>query len=355
MTTGAMSGRSGLLCRPPAACVVARAVKGPRQPGMQSGFALIVVLWAAALLSVIAASFALSMREETRLAENLMARARAEAVADAGIRRGILALLADRPGPGREGDGLLYEVPFAGGSMRIRMVSENGKIDLNGAPEGLIHGLLQSLVGSGALADAGQAARVADAILDWRDGDHWVRTWGAEDQTYAAKNAPLGARDGPFLSVAELNLVHGVDARVFAQLAPWVTVYSGSAQVDPMTAPRTVLLAIPGLDRDGVDDFIAMRNAWRADQSAAHGGAAQSLGGWPRGMSLESLSPGARYLSPTHARVYTVDAVGVSPGGTRASRRAVVQLTGERRRPYTVIAWFDAIPDAEADTLARNP
>jgi general secretion pathway protein K len=318
-----------------------------RRPVKHSGFALVVVLWATALLSVIATSFALNMREETRLAENLVARARAEAVADAGIRRGILALLAEVPGPRRESDGLLYELPFAGGSMRIRMVSENGKIDLNGAPQGLIHGLLETLVGNGAIADAGQAARVADAILDWRDSDHWVRTRGAEDQTYTAKNAPLGARDGPFLSVAELNLVHGVGGDVYAQLAPWVTVYSGSAQVDPITAPRTVLQAIPGLDAGHVDDFIAARNAWRAGQSALPGGS-------PR-LSLEMLSSGARYLSQADAGVYTVDAVSVLPDGTRASRRAVIRLTGEKRRPYTIIVWFDAIPDAETDALARSP
>lgn len=317
------------------------------RPARQSGFALVVVLWAAALLCVIATSFALNMREETRLAENLAARARAEAVADAGIRRGILALLADVPGPRRESNGLFYELPFAGGSMRMRMVSENGKIDLNGAPQGLIHGLLETLAGNGAIADGGQAARVADAILDWRDSDHWVRTWGAEDPTYVAKNASLGARDGPFLSVAELNLVHGVDAGVYAQLAPWVTVYSGSAQVDPITAPRTVLRAIPGLDAGRVDDFIAARNAWRAGQSTLQGGS-------PR-LPLAMLSSGARYLSQADAGVYTVDAVSALPDGTRASRRAVIRLTGEKRRPYTIIAWFDAIPDAETDALARAP
>ena len=165
----------------------------------------------------------------------------AEAIADAGIRRGIVALLANPSEPRRESGGSLYELPFAGGSMRIRMTSEEGKIDLNAAPDELIQGLLRALFESGEIISAARAAHIADAILDWRDEDQWVRTYGAEDRTYAANGISLGARDGPFLSVAELNLVLGVDAESFAHLAPWVTVHSRSSRVDPVTAPRTVV------------------------------------------------------------------------------------------------------------------
>lgn len=309
------------------------------------GFALILVLWAGVLLSVITASFALGMRAETRLAGNLVEQARAEAIADAGIRRGIVALLADAPGPRQESDGRVYELPFGDGSMRIRLTSEDGKIDLNGAPDVLIEGLLASLARSGEIASADQAARVAAAILDWRDPDQWVRFEGAEDQTYKAHGVVLGPRDGAFLSVAELNLVLGVDTDTYLRLAPWVTVYSRASQVDPITAPKPVLLAIPGLDADLVDGFVAARNAWHAGQSVASAS-------WSP-LPLALLSPGARYLSRAESRVYTVDAVGVLPGGTRASRRAVVQLTGRPRKPFTIIAWLDSIPDSESDTLVQ--
>lgn len=254
-------------------------------------------------------------------------------------------MLADAPGPRQESDGRLYELPFGDGSMRIRLTSEDGKIDLNGAPDVLIEGLLASLARGGEIANADQAARVSAAILDWRDPDQWIRFNGAEDQTYVAHGAALGARDGAFLSVVELNLVLGVDPDIYARLAPWVTVYSWGSRVDPMTAPKPVLLAVPGLDDDLVDRFVAARNAWHAGQSVG------SESGTP--LSLELLSPGARYFSWAESRVYTVDAVGVLPGGTRASRRAVVQLTGRARKPYKIIAWFDAIPDSETDTMTR--
>ncbi len=316
-------------------------MRSRRQSGTQRGFALVIVLWAGVLLSVIAASFAFSMRIETRLAGNLVERARAEAIADAGIRRGIVALLADPSGPRWIADGRLYELPFADGSMQIRLLSENGKIDLNGAPEALIRGLLRSVAESGEIADAQRAQHIAGAILDWRDPDQRARPDGAEDRHYKASGRPFGSRDGAFLSVAELNQVLPVDDQAYARLAPWMTVYSWAPQVDPMTASRQVLLAVPGLDAGVVDPFIAAREASYADQSADGG---------PRSrLPLELLSAGARYLSRADSRVYTVEAVGELSAGARASRRAVVQLTGDARKPYTVVAWFDSIPNFEID------
>ncbi len=316
-------------------------MRSPSPSDTQAGFALVIVLWAGVLLSVIAASFAFSMRIETRLAGNLVERVRAEAIADAGIRRGIVALLAGPAGPRWIADGRLYELPFGDGSMQIRLLSENGKIDLNGAPEALIRGLLRSLAESGEIADAGQAQRIAGAILDWRDPDKRARPDGAEDRHYKASGRAFGSRDGAFLSVAELTQVLPVDAQAYARLAPRMTVYSWAPQVDPMTASRQVLLAVPGLDASLVDPFIAAREATYAGQSED--------GGAPVRLPVELLSPGARYLSRADSRVYTVEAVGELSAGIRASRRAVVQLTGDARKPFTIVAWFDSIPDSEID------
>ena len=317
----------------------------PRRAGGHRGFALVIVLWAGVLLSVIAASFAFSMRVETRLAGNLVERARAEAIADAGIRRGILALLESPAERRWIADGREHALPLGGGTMRIRLVSENGKIDLNGAPEALIHGLADALVRDGVLADAREASTIAGAILDWRDPDRRVRPGGAEDRDYAAAGRPYGSRDGAFLSVAELSQVLGVEPEVYARLAPMVTVHSWAPQVDPTTASRRVLLAIPGLDADAVDRFVDARDAFRA--------AAPGAGSGGR-LPIELLSPGARYLSRADSRVYTVESTGELPGGARAGRRAVIQLTGDARKPFIIMAWFDSIPTRD-DTDGAAP
>lgn len=322
-------------------------MRAPACARPEGGFALVIVLWAGVLLAVIAASFAFSMRVETRLAGNLVERAKAQAIADAGVHRAILGLLADARTRRWIADGRSYELPFGDGRMRFRLQSENGKVDLNGAPEALVQGLMSSLAQAGHLEDARQAESIAAAILDWRDPDHRVRPGGAEDRHYRAAGEVFGARDGAFLSVAEINQVLGVDARLYERLAPLVTVYSWAPQVDPMTAPREVLLAVPGLDAAAVEAFVAARESIYALQDAG----AESAEPLPR-LPVELLSAGARYLSRADSRVYTVDAEGELAGGARASRRAVVQLTGDARRPFAILAWFDSIPDPQLQPQA---
>ncbi|MCD6016859.1 MAG: hypothetical protein K0R88_2943, partial [Solirubrobacterales bacterium] len=65
--------------------------------GSSRGIALISVLWITGLLAVIAASFASSTRTEARLARNLVANAKAEAIADGGVHRAVLGLLDPDP------------------------------------------------------------------------------------------------------------------------------------------------------------------------------------------------------------------------------------------------------------------
>jgi len=302
----------------------------------QRGFALIIALWAAVLLSVIAAHFVLSTKAESRLAGNLVETARAEALADGGIQRGILALLAAEGEPHWIADGRPYDVALGDGSVRIRLSAASARIDLNSAPEVLIQGLLDSLAQRGVLDSRASAARIANAILDWRDADRVPRPGGAEDRDYEAHGYAYGARDGAFQSVAELAQVFGVTPAIHARLARWFTVYSRTPRIDPRTAPREVLLGVPGLDSDAVDRFIEARKAHYAARAGA-----------PSRLPTELLSAGAGYLSQSAPRVFSVDAEGVLFGGARAMRRAVVELTGLEDRPYAIIAWFDAesIPD----------
>lgn len=297
----------------------------------QQGFALIIALWVGVLLSVIAAHFVLSVKTESRLAGNLVDSARAVALADAGIHRGILALLADGDDGRWIADGRAYDLPLGDGSVRIRLRSESARVDLNAAPEALIHGVLDSLARHGVLESRAEAASIADAILDWRDTDSQPRPGGAEDRDYEAGGYAHGARDGEFLSVAELEQVLGVTPQIRARLTPWFTVYSRSPLVEPNLAPRELLLGIPGLDSAAVDRYLEARDALHAARADA-----------PSRLPTELLSGGAGYLSQTQSRVFTVEAEGVLFGGAHALRRAVIELTGREDRPYAVIAWFDA-------------
>jgi type II secretory pathway component PulK len=64
----------------------------------EQGIALIAVIWALALLSIIAANLSVEASTSTRVARNLDESAVAQAAADAGIQRAILDFLPPEPG-----------------------------------------------------------------------------------------------------------------------------------------------------------------------------------------------------------------------------------------------------------------
>ncbi len=285
------------------------------------GMALVIVLWTLGLLSVIAISFAIEMRVETSSTTHFVQRAQATALAEAGIERGILDLLVPAEEAQWKRDGTLYQVAFAQGEVRIALVPEASKIDLNAASDELIHGLLLSI------AEKSVAPVVADALLDWRDPDHEQRMQGAEDADYASAGRPYGARDSAYLTVEELDQVLPMSRAIYQHLLPLVTVYSGQSRVDPMTASREVLLAIPGLDRSRVDEFLELRAQ------------AAETGQLP---PLSLLDQGKASLGPGQSRVYTVFGEGRVAGEVTARRRAVVRLTGNPKRPYSILAWSNS-------------
>ncbi|MGH8491456.1 MAG: general secretion pathway protein GspK, partial [Gammaproteobacteria bacterium] len=157
------------------------------------GFALVIVLWVVALLSIVAASLAFSMRTETTLAHDLVAQAQARALAEAGVYRGILELYnPDRLRRWR-GDGSPHRIRLWGAPVTVSLQDEAGKIDLNSAQRDLLGTLLRA---SG--IDDERRDALLDAIEDWRDADSLRRLNGAEDQEYEAAGRTYGAKDATF-------------------------------------------------------------------------------------------------------------------------------------------------------------
>src|SRR5690606_23279752 len=133
-----------------------------------------------------------------------------------------------------------YEWDFNGVPVQVRVVDETGKVDLNGADQGLLAGLMAAL-GTG----AADAERLAGAIIDWRDPDDLGQPAGAaEDPQYAAAGLPYGAKDAPFEAVSELELVLGMPADLAARMAAHVTVHAGRPRPDPNYAGGVVLQAM---------------------------------------------------------------------------------------------------------------
>ena len=296
----------------------------------ERGMALIMVLWGCALLSVIATSFAFSIRAETTMAGNYLQRARAEAIADAGINRGIMALLMPDSESPWYPDGSVNERTFGVGKFRVAIVSENGKIDLNRAPEVLIYGLFSQLVETIPDFSDDHARQLAEAVIARRKPGQGARSRQAREEDSAPR------ADGKFLTVSELTRISGVTPEIMAALADSLTVYSRQGGIDAGTAPRQVLLAIPGLAPKRVDEFLASRVP-PLQSDAGRNPRARS------GVPVQLLASGSEFLSRARASVYTVDAEGTAPDGVRARRQAVIQLTGKPKRPYVTLAWRDAL------------
>ena len=291
---------------------------------LEAGFALLLVIWVVAILAVLAAGFALTTRSESELARNLLAAARARALAEAGAARAAAALLDADPRRQWRADGRPYALALEGGSLRIRIEDEDGKIDLNAAPPALITGLCAELG-----IDGGVAAALVDDIV-------------ARRQAAAAASAPdaLGARlelgpalglgtpamqsrqSAAFSTVDELREIPELDQASFERLRPFLTVYSASPRIDPAVAPREVLLAVPGIDPREVDRLLAAR--------AAATDAAEPL---------PALTGVDLYVARGLMRAATIIAEARTADGAAFTRRAVVAFTGIPLAPLEMLEW----------------
>ena len=292
-----------------------------RAPSRQRGVALVLVMWVAVILGVVAASFILERRTETLIVMNSIAMAKAEAAADAGVARALAESYRNDPTAleAWKRDGTPYDWQFEGVSVRVEMRDESAKIDLNTASEALLRGLL---VSSG-VADE-DANRLLDAILDWRDPDSFKRPNGAEEPDYRAAGLAYRPGNAPFQAMEELQLVLGMRPEIYRRIAPSVTVYSRQPGVNTQVASREVLLAIPGLTSEVVDEYIARREAARA-----------------AGEPLPTLPQAGAYASGM-TPVLNVRSVARSEDGAVFTREAVALLRPVPRKPVTFVAWRES-------------
>ncbi len=218
------------------------------------GFALVLVLWVLSLLTIMAGSFALSMRREAAIVNGGSTNAQAMAVAESGLAVAELMLLNTDPLQRWLTDGSIYQLNYTDSKVRIRLFAESGKIDINTADQTLLEGILAS-----SPVDTEAQTKLVNAILDWRDADDLVRIEGAEKEEYTKAGLSYQPRNKPFQSIEELQLVLGMNEQVFKWLENLITVNSGQPKVDLNQASEEVLQVLPGLDAGIVSSFIAAK------------------------------------------------------------------------------------------------
>ncbi len=296
----------------------------------QRGVALLVVLWATALLTIMLAAFAVSMRTEGLQARYQFDQARARYAAQAGIARAVYALVERDPTRRWIDDGRPYAFAFDQAKVTVRMHSESGKVDLNTATPQLLTGLFHA-----AGLDHDRAEALSEAVQDWRDGDNLSRPNGAEKSQYQEVGREYGPRNGPFISIEELQMVLGMTPDLYMRLAPAITVWSGRNMPALGSAPALVLQALPGIDAQKAADYIRLRQ-----QRESGSDPLPMLEGGMAGMGGGGDSEDIRVVATL-------------PNGTSAHLDVVVRLTGNgaNGRPYSILHWRQGAP---VDTPPAN-
>jgi general secretion pathway protein K len=294
-------------------------------PGRQRGVALVLVMWVAVLITVIASSFIVERRTEMLVVRNSLSMARAEAVADAGVQRAVFEMYRTDNAPDAwKRDGTTYDWSFDGVPVKVEMRDESAKIDINTASDALLRGLFLSL----GLSDD-EAAHIVDAILDWRDADSFKRPNGAEEPEYAAAGLAYKPANAPFQAIEELQLVLGMRPEIYRRVAPLITVFSRQPGINPQLASREVLLALPGMTSDVVDQYLALREAARA-----------------QGLPLPAF-PQAGSFATGYTMVSSVRSEARLDDGTIFAREAVVLMRPTPRKIATFVAWRESTAGRE--------
>lgn len=221
----------------------------------QSGLALVIVLWILSLLTLMAGSFVKTMRRETAVSTAIKINAEAQALAETGIS--LAQYMLNQPAEqGRwQGNGTVYRLVKDGSEMRIRILAESGKVDINTGSEVQLAAVLNSVV-----EDTKQQEQLLNAILDWRDADDDTRMHGAEKTQYKRAGLKYGPSNFAFQSLEELLLVLGMNEAIFSRIEPWITVYSGGSELSlEQAAPDLLLLLAREMKRRNISDDLIMQ------------------------------------------------------------------------------------------------
>jgi general secretion pathway protein K len=325
---------------------------GRRNRGVagERGFAMIAVLLVLALIGLLGAEFAYSMRLEARAARNYKDTLMAGYLAEAAVQNAVREIAGQAAYVTEAEDGALTfytrdrtmasstlavaspggvllplkrlareEVPLGDGKYSYRITDEMARLDINNTPPARLDRLLQLMD-----IEKPQRDTIVDSIQDWRDENGEHRLSGAEsDDYYLQLPVPYRARDGNLESINELLQIKGITPELFRgtaerpALADVVTVF-GRGNVNINTASKLVLSTL-GLSDAEIIEIQATRREipyFTVPPRFTN-----------RGLAAES-------------RIYRIEAVGLLDGKPHARLTAIVETGGDLNRPQMrVLSW----------------
>lgn len=259
-----------------------------RASGVESGFALLIVLWTLVPVALLFIMLTAAARSDAQLTANLRSAAELEATADGAIYSALFDLL-QRGVASRNGPPLAMRL--AGADVLVEVGNESGLVNPNTASPGLLGALLVRLG-----ADPAQAFSVASAVADWRTPGRRSAQNGAKAARYQAAGLDYGPPGAPFESLSELGEVLGMTPALLQALAPHLTLYS-DGDPDPASADPVVQAALRDLGTAAV-------------------------------------------ASEAESRVVRITAMARRPNAARVTRRAIIQIgPSPNRRGWRVLMW----------------
>ena len=283
----------------------------------REGFIVVAVLWMLGALATLASIYAvyvintataMSVNDHRLQAEGLM-----RAALELTTYRLTSADPDDRPSRGD----FVFRLGRAAVAVDFR--SEAGRVDLNSAPKELLTGLFASLG-----AKYSDAEYYAARIVGWRSSQDPDQR-NEEAAAYRTAGLSYGPRQAPFAHVGELSLVLGIPSFLVERALPFVTVFSGRAEINVLAAAPEVVAAVPGMTPERL--YAVLSQVGRGPQNAQF---LQRLVGDQSGITIEAGKS---------ARV----AVRMDlDNGRRVRGEAVILLgSGEAGEPFRVLSWRD--------------
>lgn len=217
----------------------------------QQGLALITTLLVVAVVATVAAYLSLGQQVWLRQAQNLSDVAQLEAIERGALDAGVVKLMQEARQ--NQVDHLREEwnQPWGldpqtiGGAIVVGRASDaQARFNINnllrdGRPSPGDIAVFKRLLQARQLDP-----NLAEAVLDWMDGDGDVRPGGAEDTEYLSLATPYRAGNRLFQTLDELRLVRGFDAPMVEKMRPWLVVLPTATEININTADAEVIASL---------------------------------------------------------------------------------------------------------------
>jgi general secretion pathway protein K len=285
--------------------------------GRERGFIIVAVLWIILALATFASIYAAYVVRSADAVGSSDQQIRAQALFTAALELTVYrstAIDKDRRPPAGQ---LNFRMGRA--TVLVDFRSESGRIDLNAAPKPLLASLFVTLGARPADAD-----NYADRVLAWRGAAAQTGGEDTEAEAYRVAGRNYAPRHAPFQDVGELWLVLGLPPALIERALPYVTVFSGVAQVNVLAAPPFVLAALPGVTPEQVNGLLAARRSVPDAQAA-----------------LASLGPVRDSMTVETGRTMRVSVGLRFDDGSRADADIVILLPDDDEEPYRILSWRD--------------